>query len=142
MFERNLEVYEIVEFIFSEDKKVLSVTGDDRCGKSLLIAKGIWFSLKRKPQLNVFKVDLTGVITIDAAIVKISETLYDDMDPEANEKGLLKHLSTSANCLIYFTKCDYLENGQADLVELFKKIARKPAVKVIVQFIEFQDSVL
>ena len=81
-------------------------------------------------------------MTIDDAIVKISETLYGDMNPQATEKSLLKHLSASTNCLIYFTKCDYLEKGQADLVELFKKTSRIPAVKVIVQFIEFQDSVL
>lgn len=54
------------------------VTGPDLIGKSGLIVKGILYSVERKPkkfQDGLFKIDLQGISSKQAALVKISEIL-------------------------------------------------------------------
>jgi len=45
LFERNLEIHEIVEFFFDKNLKLLAVTGPENMGKDEIITKAVLFSL-------------------------------------------------------------------------------------------------
>lgn len=47
LFERNLEVHEIVDFIFAKQQCFLTVTGPDMIGRGAIIAKALMFSIER-----------------------------------------------------------------------------------------------
>jgi len=73
---------------------------------------------------DVFKVDLEGVSSIKAAVIKISETLK-LANPDPDENSLIKDLKQQ-NLLIFFQKCKFLESadGQKKLINLFNRIVK------------------
>jgi len=59
-------------------------------GRGAMIAQALYFSLKRHPVLfrdGIFKVDLEGITSIRAVIVKISEIMQ-LLDPQPTEESL------------------------------------------------------
>ena len=52
LFERNLEVHQIVDFIFSKNQQILAVTGPKLIGIETLVTKSIMFSVERHPNFR------------------------------------------------------------------------------------------
>ena len=79
-----------------------------------MIARAIGFSLERAPNLfkyGIYKVDLENINSIKAAAVKISEVLQLS-NPQPDEDSIVKDFSQLSSCLVYFSKCKYLEDHE------------------------------
>jgi hypothetical protein len=64
-------------------------------GRGAIIAKALMFSIERKPNFfkdGIFRVDLEGITSINAVIVKISEVLKLS-NPQPTEESLVKDIS-------------------------------------------------
>ena len=86
--------------------------------------------------MSLYYVNLEGVESITTAIVKISEALRDN-NRQATVDSIVARLADEEDCLIYFGKCEYLENSQSEVFELFKRlISKNRGVKIIVGVIE------
>ena len=90
--------------------------------------------------MSLYYVSLEGVESITTAVVKISEALRDN-NRQPTEASIMDRLADE-ECLIYFGKCEYLENSQSEVFKLFKKlISKNSLVKIIVGVIELQDEI-
>ena len=72
MFERNLEVHRIVEYLFAKNLQLLAVTGPATIGKNAIITKAIVFAIPRHPNVllsRASKVDLMGITVLGEVIV-------------------------------------------------------------------------
>ena len=70
--------------------------------------------------MSLYYVNLDGVDSVTTAIVKVSQALNEN-NRQATVESLVAWLADE-ECLIYFAKCEYLENNQSEMFELFKKI--------------------
>jgi hypothetical protein len=109
-----LEIHQIVEFLYDDNKQLLAVTGPDMIGKNAIITRAIITNVPRHPNIEhkrVWKIELKGITLLSEVIVRIAEYLHLP-SPKPTKETLLQDIPETVNefTWIYFPRCWFLED--------------------------------